>query len=180
MRDLWSVTWKLVLLMVVAGLCLGLTNAITQEPIAQQELITAQTLRKAVLPAADDFSDLSITDNNIQAVYEGVSGGQTQGYVFEVVSNGFGGEIKLTVGVDASGVTGVRIASHSETPGLGANADKESFLSQYEGKNGEVQVIKSGTPKDNEIMAVTAATISSRAVTRAVNEALDYYQQNLA
>ena len=118
-------------------------------------------------------------EGGILSVYAGQAGGQTVGYVFEMSVNGFGGEMKLTVGIAQDQVTGVRIASHSETPGLGANADSDSFLSQYVGKGAGISVIKAGTPAENEILAVTAATISSRAITDAVNEAMDYYENHL-
>lgn len=179
MRDIANVALRLVLLMVVAGLCLGVTNAVTEEPIRQQELIKAQELRQAVLSEAEDFQDLSVQEGGILSVYAGQAGGQTVGYVFEMSVNGFGGEMKLTVGIAQDQVVGVRIASHSETPGLGANADSDSFLSQYQGKGAGLSVIKAGTPAENEILAVTAATISSRAVTDAVNEAMDYYENHL-
>ena len=76
MRDIASVALRLVLLMVVAGLCLGVTNAVTEEPIRQQELIKAQELRQAVLSEAEDFQDLSVQEGGILSVYAGQAGGQ--------------------------------------------------------------------------------------------------------
>jgi len=70
-------------------------------------------------------------------------------------------------------VTGVSVLSHSETPGLGANAANSGFLGQFIGTAdaGNLAVAKDGGSVD----AVTAATISSRAVTNAVNSAADHY-----
>ncbi len=180
MRDILGVVWRLVVLMVAAGLCLGLTNAVTVDRIAVQEEQTAQALRQAVLPGADGFEAMNISEGGVKEVYLASAASQPCGYVFEMLSSGFGGEISLTVGVQDGAVTGVRIASHSETPGLGANADSDSFLGQFAGKSGEIAVIKNAEPAEDEILAVTAATITSRAVTSAVNEALAYYRANLA
>ena len=87
----------------------------------------------------------------------------------EVTPSGFGGTIDMVVGVDMTGaVTGVSIISMSETSGLGANASKDSFRSQFVGKSGTLAVSKDG----GEIDALTGATITSRAVTSGVNTAL--------
>ena len=81
------------------------------------------------------------------------------------------------VGVDKTGtVKGVSILSISETAGLGMNAQKPSFLNQFNGKSGQLTVVKT-TPSANEIQALTGATITSKAMTSAVNTALSLYQQ---
>ena len=150
---------------VVAGL-LGLVNHITADKIAAiNEKKTAASMQE-VLPA-DSYNELSYTgaDPTVVKVYEAVGAG----YVVEVTPSGFGGSIDMVVGVGTDGtVTGVSIIKMSETSGLGANAAKESFRSQYVGKSGGLAVSKDG----GEIDALTGATITSRAVTRGVNSAL--------
>ena len=79
----------------------------------------------------------------------------------------------LAVAAGPGSFTGVRIGTHSETPGLGARAAEEKFYGQFTGKSGTLSVIKTGEAGDSEINAITAATITSTAVTNAVNEALD-------
>ena len=71
-------------------------------------------------------------------------------------------------------VTGVKITSLSETPGLGAKASNEEFTKQYYGLEEGISVIKSGMPNGNEISAISGATITSKAVTEGVNAALKY------
>ena len=85
------------------------------------------------------------------------------------------------IGLDTEGtVTKIAVLSaNNETPGLGQNIKKDTFLDQFIGKNGEISVVKT-TPADNEIQAITSATISSSAVTRTVNAAIGYYNENLA
>ena len=148
----------LVISAVISGL-LGLTNFVTKDKIAAINADKTAASMKEVLPA-DTY-----TQANVAAVYQA----DDKGYVVEVTPSGFGGTIDMVVGVGTDGtVTGVSIISMSETSGLGANASKESFRSQFVGKSGELAVSKDG----GEIDALTGATITSRAVTSGVNTAL--------
>ena len=174
MRDIVKVALRLLIIMVVAGLCLGATYAVTQEPIAEQQRIQAENARRAVLPDAASFEEVALSDpGSITACYRGIdASGNPCGYAFSVDAKGFGGTVGLTVGVSDGAITGVRIGSHSETPGLGAKAADEAFYGQFAGKSGELTVTKTGAVTDQEINAITAATITSKAVTGAVNEVL--------
>ena len=100
------------------------------------------------------------------------------GYVFETGSSGYGGTVKVMTGIDTAGsITGVVILSHEETPGLGANAERASFTDQYKQavpENG-ITLVKNKTPEAGEVEALTGATITSRAVTDAVNAAIEQY-----
>ncbi len=80
------------------------------------------------------------------------------------------------VGVKTDGtVAGVNILSISETAGLGMNATNESFLSQFLGKSGTIGVLKNGS-SETEIQALTGATITSKAMASAVNQALALFE----
>lgn len=150
---------------VVAGL-LGLVNHITADRISALNAKKAAQSMEQVLPA-DSYTEIAYagTDANVARVYEAAGAG----YVIEVTPPGFGGVIDMMVGVSTDGtVTGVSIISMSETSGLGANAAKESFRSQFAGKSGGLAVSKDG----GEIDALTGATITSRAVTGGVNSAV--------
>ena len=82
----------------------------------------------------------------------------------------------MMVGLDSDfAISGVTIINMSETPGLGSRASDEKFIKQYDnlkGLDGEIDVIKSGTPEGNEIVAISGATVTSKAVTRGVNAAV--------
>ncbi|MDR1438561.1 MAG: RnfABCDGE type electron transport complex subunit G [Clostridiales bacterium] len=111
----------------------------------------------------------------VAELYRGVSGGRTLGYVATVLSKGYGGDIAVIVGIGADGkITGVRVASHSETPGLGANSTNPDFYSQYDQKDirREISVAKA-SPGDNDIAAISGATITSNAVNTAVKAAIE-------
>ena len=75
-------------------------------------------------------------------------------------------------------VTGISPLELNETAGLGMKAQNASFLDQFKGKVKDIAVNKNSA-SGNEIQALTGATITSKAVTAAVNEALSYYDSNL-
>jgi electron transport complex protein RnfG len=102
------------------------------------------------------------------------------GHVLSVAPKGYSGSIDLMVGISGGPegtVQGVEIISHSETPGLGANADTPAFTGQYVGKTGSgfLNVVKIGPAGEDEIQAIASATITSQAVTDGVNTALSCY-----
>ena len=100
--------------------------------------------------------------------------------MFETEASGYGGAVSVMTGIDSEGsVTGVVILAHEETPGLGANAEKEDFLQQYQqaAPDGGFEVIKYQTPQEGQVEAITGATITTRAVTDAVNQAIAQYQE---
>ncbi len=176
MREIVNVTIRLVAIMVIAGLALGGAYTITKDPIAQQKAAAAEAARKAVLPEATAFEEITVENGgNVTECYRGLaSDGSTAGYSVSVNAKGFGGTIGLTVGLKDGAITAVRMGSHSETPGLGAKAAEPKFLDQFPGKSGELLVNKKGATNEQEISAITAATITSQAVTNAVNEVLEF------
>jgi len=168
--------------LIVAGL-LGGTNALTKDPIEEQTQLKAQQARMTVLPQAKSFEQVSIsgTDAECYAALDGEK--RILGYAITTAAKGYGGDVRVMTGIDAAEgkITGVSILSQSETPGLGANAVKPEFTGQYEQALPEsgFDVIKNAQPQDGEIEAMTGATITSKAVTGAVNEAISLYTENL-
>ena len=99
------------------------------------------------------------------------------GYVFSVTVKSYGGDLSAMVGIssETDKITGVEITAISDTPGLGMKVDSEDFLSQYIDRSGNIGVNKN-EKTDTEIQAVSGATISSKAVTEAVNQAFSAYE----
>ncbi len=152
----------------VVAVALGLVNQITSERIAAFAAEKTAAAMREVLPAESYTPVEGSAAEKVELVKEIYDAGGS-GWVIMVTPSGFGGEIEMAVGVDKSGaVTGVSIVSMSETSGLGANAKRESFRSQYTGKGGSVALRKQG----GEIDALTGATVTSTAVTKGVNAAL--------
>lgn len=165
----------------IAAFVLAAVNSITAPIIKANEEEKQQAAMNKVLPVADSFSDEGtmdrITDESVKNVYIGTVGNEECGYVVITEPMGYGGKITMVVGVDKEGaVTGIDITGQSETAGLGANCSKDEFKSQFVGKTSGIEVVKTGA-KDNEVNAITSATITSKAVTKGVNAALDAVKQ---
>lgn len=186
MRDYVRLTGVLLAVCVVAAALLGATNYITVDKIAEQAALANDQARRSVLSQAQEFTMLEGQEINellaktdydsVREVYEAKVDGNIIGYAIKTSPKGYGGEMEVMVGVDMEGkVTRINVGNNNETPGLGQNATKPEFQAQFTSKNWNegVSVIKSGTPKDNEIVAIAGATITSNAVAKGVNQALN-------
>ena len=165
----------LLIICIVATVLLGFTNFFTADIITKLETETQNTAMQEVLPAE------GYTKTEGKEIYTAEKNGAVAGYILITTAKGYGGDIKVMTAVDPTGkILAVNILSATdETPGLGQNVTKEDFFSQFKNLSGEISVVKNGANSaDNEINAVTGATISSKAVTKAVNEALALYSEN--
>lgn len=183
----------LTLITLVAGAALGAVHGITKEPIARQEALTKAEAYKEVFEEANDYSTVEMTDElagqlrdsldsegyqaqSIDEIVEAVDGsGASLGYIITVISSeGYGGDIKFTMGVQSDGtMNGISILSISETAGLGMRANTDEFKSQFVEKNTDKLVYtKNGASADNEIDALSGATVTTNAMTNGVNAGL--------
>ena len=155
----------------VSALLLAFANKITAPIIEENNRIKTEAAMRMVLPEAESFIKAGV--EGVDEVYIGNVADKMAGICVVSSAFGYGGEIKLITGINANGeVTGIDILGHSETPGLGANAEKPEFTSQFEGKTKGIGVSR-GKAAGNEINAMSGATITSKAVTEAVNKALE-------
>ena len=188
-----------VILMVIclaAGLSLALTDRLTSSKILEQVYQKQLRALQVVLPQAVRFSPLQKGDK--VDFYRGYSStGKVIGYAFPGKAKGYSSIIQVMVGIDLSGtVTGIKVTEEKETPGLGDNIvqrpSHRSFWQALAGKGGEEEggrppfqqqfvgkkpadlKVVTG-PTDRDIQSVTGATITSRAVTKAVRESLEKF-----
>ena len=170
---------SLFLICAVAAGLVALVNSVTADTIAANTVKEENAARSTVLPAAAAFDEDPLTLSDGALGYTGrTDGGELAGYVFTTEASGYGGKIKVMTGFAPDGhITGVAILSIEETPGLGMNAKRESFLQQFVDTDGQLSVIKNAEPGQNEILALTSATITSRAMVKAVNAARAYYTE---
>lgn len=183
----------LTLITLVAGVALGGVYEITKDPIAKQEAqAKAEAYEQVFTDAAafealemDDTLTKTIRDQLDQEGYKAQSieevmraedqSGETLGYAFAVVtSEGYGGDIRFSMGVQNDGtLNGISILSIGETAGLGMNADTPAFKDQFVGKQVEkLQYTKNGATQDDEINAISGATVTTNAMTNGVNAGL--------
>ena len=184
MKDILKLGVTLFAICAVAALVLGVTNNITAPVIEERNIQASNEARKTVLPEADEFKELEGMNSDIVLeVYEGIKDGQVIGYTIKTSSKGYGGAIELMVGISKDGkITGVEIGNHSETPGLGSKATEPMFKNQYVDKDvlNSLLVVKGSTNNDNEISAISGATITSNGVTSGVNAAMKIYNEKLS
>lgn len=178
----------------ISGLLLGLVYQVTAEPRREQQERKIREACQAVFAQADQFETLDYAVNEVLAeqlagegvkigtVYQALdSAGSPLGYVIETTSGaGYGGNITLYAGITNDGiVNGVSILTISETPGLGMRAE-EVLVPQFAEKQAVVfTYTKTGSQSDSEIDAISGATITTKAVTNAVNGAVSAFIQDL-
>lgn len=181
--DLLKPSLSLFMICLICAILLALVQSVTRPVIEARAIQLEEKKRSAMLPAANAFeavADLpgSGPDESVELInaYRGLdTAGQAVGYVFVLDSNGYAGPIRVICGFDTEAkVTAVSILNANETPGLGAKTSDAAFLDQFPGKGGDqaINVYKGGSgdaaADPNGIDGVASATISSRAVTRAV------------
>lgn len=169
--EIFRVGLMLFVITAVAAAILAGVNGFTAPVISENNRIAEEKAMKGVLAEVESFEKVEFKPEAGSAVSEIYSGGDA-GVVVKVSPNGYGGKISMVVGIDTEyKVTGIEIISQSETPGLGANCTKDEFKAQFAGKTENIEVVKNEA-KDNQIDAISSATITSKAVTSGVNEAI--------
>lgn len=158
----------------ISGAVIAGTYYVTAPIAAQKAIVLKNDSMKALVKDADNFKPV----DGKKDWYAAEKGGQPIAYVIPSETKGYGGTIKMLVAVEKDGkVIDFNIVSHNETPGLGDNASKPKFKDQFNGKKLENLEVTKDPSQTDKIQAMTGATISSRAVTKGVKEAVDQYKQ---
>lgn len=196
MKKILKDTLALAIITIASGILLGGVYIITKEPIEKQNEKTKIAAYNSVfsdLSTYEAYDDLDSLQTSVKdAGYSGVivdevvyafnSSKENIGVIITVTDrDGYGGNIKMTVGIDMEGtITGLEILEISETAGLGMKAADKEFRNQYVGINAdEVVYTKNGKTEANEIDAISSATITTAAVTDGVNGAITVYKELL-
>ena len=177
----------LLVITAVSGGVLGMVYGMTKDTIAEVEQKKNEAAIQAVLPLK---GDITYNADTLRYNYEGTeiafpctiakdANGVFQGAAVKTSEGGFGGKIDMMVGFLADGsIKGTSVLSHAETPGLGANMTGK-FKDQFIDKNPanfKLIVKKDG----GDVDAITAATITSRAFSKAVDKAYKAFEANKA
>lgn len=179
--DIIRPTAVLALICIVVTLALSSANFLTENKI---EALAQENQNKAMskLIEADSYNEQTDEIDGEEITYTTAENSDgIIGYIFTVDVNGYGGALSVMTAINTDGtVAAIEILDASnETPGLGQNVTKQDFYTQYSGVKSGVEVVKDGTGSadNNTVNAVTGATISSKAVTKSVNTALDYAEK---
>lgn len=178
------------------GLILGFVYEITKTPIAKANEEAAREAYQTVFENADSFTaqeydkeqanklvaDAGYSDTIDDIELAADESGNALGYVITVTAkDGSQGSITFSVGIQNDGtVNGYSITDIAETPGLGMKAEEEEFYSQFQGKKvSDFTVVKQTPSAENEIVAITGSTITSKAMANGCNAAVYYFQNAL-
>jgi len=155
----------------LSGYLLAQVYKITKPAIEKQKKIEEEKINREIFPEGEEFAEKE--ENGVKYFSVLNSEGEEIGKIFTTLSLGYGGYIKIKVGVNKNGeIKGIKILQHNETPGLGAKITEDKFLSQFKGKTVEELYLKKDK-SEGKIDAITGATISSRAVTDGVRKLLE-------
>lgn len=187
----------LLIITLVSGFALAAVNRVTAAPIAYarteeknkayrsmfkeaQTFDENETLVKECNSSQEFLKNKGFNGTKVDEALIAKSNNETVGYIINSTSpNGYGGNIQISLGIDKEGkIQGFEILSISETVGLGMKAKEEEFKSQFAGKNVKaIKYTKAGAAAEDEINAISGATITTTAVTEAVNSALVYAEE---
>lgn len=166
----------LVVICIVISAALAFTNGITKDKIAEIEKQNSiEAMSEIFSEKGVEFSqDYSTFLNDKEYKYSIVTlKGDICGYIFTTSTFGYGGEVKVMTGVNIDGtVKAIKVLSVAdETPGLGQAATDDAFAEEFKGKNGQIS-----TEKNKDVNALTGATVTTKAVIKNVNTALELFE----
>lgn len=195
MIQMWKNAGILFGITLAAGILLGFVHELTKEPIAYQQELKVQRACSAVFADAVSFETAALAEGDsasqeeqaeqfhpegveIGTIYRALSEeGELLGYVIGCTAKeGYGGDIELMLGIRMDGtLNGVSILSISETPGLGMRAE-EVLVPQFAGRQvSSFTYVKTGAVGEEQIDAISGATVTTSAFTQAVNAGLSYF-----
>jgi len=190
MREIIKLSVFLLLVAGAAGAGLSFVNDLASPLIEKQILQSKIDSFKEVYPQADRVENETATwlqaahDAALKEVNIAYRGGAPAGVIYAVETKGYSGPISILAGFDiaTAKITAIKVLSQRETPGLGSKAKESFFQDRYKGKNVSeaLEVTKSAPVRENQIQAITASTITSKAVTRGINSAREHFAVHFA
>lgn len=173
--NLLNMALCLTVVCLVCSSLLAVSYAVTKEPIEQAKVIkTIKTIAEVLPEFSGDVVPATVEVGGVSYQYYEAPGA---GYAIVSNTSGFGGQLSVMVGIADGIVFNTKVLSHSETPGLGAKCQTDSkFLDQFRGfdpAEKKLAVVKDG----GDVDAITASTITSRAYSLTVANAVDAYNE---
>lgn len=175
MREILKMGLILLLITSVSGVVLGAVNSMTAGIIEERAIGEDIASMQVLVPEADNFSIFDMEQIEepgvVKEIFEGLRSDEIVGYAIKARANGYGGPVEIMVGIDSSHtLNGVEVLSHSETPGLGDKITESSFREQFTGHP---------TTESLSVDTISSATVSSEAVIKGVEDAINLYENYL-
>ena len=177
-KKIWVPAAVLLAICVIATALVACVNAVTKDPIKENQTAAAQATMQKLIPDADFTLLEGEYGEAVTSVYKAEQNGSLVGYIFNTLGEGgYGGALPVTTALSPEGkVLGVEVDVSSETPGLGQNAAKASFLDQFKSDASRFILNKDKTNETEGVIdALSGASKSSRAVTNGVNAAKEAF-----
>ena len=170
-KDILRLAAILLVICGIAAACVGTAHDQTAPLIEARKADAVREGYKQVLPDAGQLTDEPAAGKHIVAVKRSETDGQTNGYIYTVNPDGYSGKVVIMLGIEypSARISGVKILQQNETPGLGAKCTEPAFIDQFLGKE---------LSQPQEIQAITASTITSKAVVKGINSARKHYQEH--
>ncbi|MEI7942218.1 MAG: FMN-binding protein [Candidatus Riflemargulisbacteria bacterium] len=167
-----QITLNFTLASLLSGAILAGTYFITEPYSVSNKIKLKELSMRELIPTAQAFKQIA----NKNGWYKAMDNkGNLVGYILPAETKGYGGTIKILVAIDAEQkIIDYKILAHNETPGLGDASGLPEFRKQFAGKKPENLIVVK-TPDPTKIVAITGATISSRAVTKGIKECLEQF-----
>jgi len=174
-------SWLLIISSFLFGLLLAIANAAWSPRIQWNEKKKLNDLMRGLISDANDFNvvikDVNIPDDKGKITKTDIykardDSGKAVGFAFVAVGPGFADKIKLVIAIDAKldKLIGFDVLSSNETPGFGDKIKEDGFRNQFKDIDaGNLELIKAGKTKDNEILVISGATMSSESVVKIFN-----------
>lgn len=186
MKKIMKLGLILLIFTALAAGILALLNQSTKDIIAESKIQESNEARQEVLPTGKEFKELDESEfkkltkdsPTVEEIYTGLEGEEVIGYTIKTALSGYSGPVIVMTGINTEGiVTGMKVVSNTETPGLGANSSTPEFQDQYKDQSAEkeIELVKT-SPAEGQVQALTGATITSKTVTDSVNEAIKIFR----
>lgn len=175
MKDTLKITLSLVLIFIGAGLIMGVTYKYTSPLRFKAEKKEKEEALRQMAPDATDpivaAGNWTVHEKKFE-YFRATAEAKPVAYIASTAGKGYSSYIQMLVSLDTDlRIRDVKILHHAETPGLGDQVEEKSFLGQFKGKSlPNIKLIKGETTEN--IQAISGATISSRAVTNGVKDAV--------
>ena len=182
MKEFIKITGILTSVCIICGFLLSFIFGMAAEKIERNAVERIERAVFQLAPRADRMEEIKLQDTAVYKLFD--TENQLIGYGFLGKGMGYQGQIVILGVIDSSleYLEGIEIVESVETPGLGARIQEDSFKEQFKrrGIAKPIECIKEVVSKDNQIQAITAATVSSKAVANILNKRIEELKQQLA
>lgn len=183
MKDLVKIGGRLAVICAVAAAVLGIMNAITEPRIEHIKEVRLEQALEKVSKGMNIGERTPVPDHKVVSayypLYEGTDEGAPNGYICRLIGSGYGGEMVILAGLETNGeVFSVQLMENQETPGLGKEAEKQSYMEKYTGTGAEepIPVRKDMLPQE-QADTVTGATITFIGIAKALVEGSNFVEE---